>query len=146
MSAPDGARPVLGYVPGVYDLFHIGHLNILRRARLHCDELIVGAVTDEVVELTKGRRPVIPLVERMEILESLALVDRVVADDCTSDKLPMWQRLRFDVLFKGDDWQGTPKGAVLEASMAAVGASVVYFPYTHATTSTLLRQFIEAHG
>ncbi|MEW1957304.1 adenylyltransferase/cytidyltransferase family protein [Kineococcus sp. NPDC059986] len=141
-----GPRPVTGYVPGAWDLFHVGHLNILRRARESCDELVVGAVTDEVLAATKGRRPVIPLAERLEIVASLSLVDRVVVDDCTSDKMPMWQRLRFDVLFKGDDWRGTPKGAVLEASMAAVGARIVYFPYTHGTTSTLLRQFIETNG
>ena len=136
----------MGYVPGVYDMFHVGHLNILRRAREGCDELVVGAVTDEVVERTKGKLPVVPLAERMEILSSLSIVDRVVADDCTSDKLPMWERLGFDVLFKGDDWKGTPKGDQLEASMAAVGARVVYFPYTRGTSSTLLRQLITAHG
>jgi glycerol-3-phosphate cytidylyltransferase len=137
---------VMGYVPGVYDMFHIGHLNILRRAREGCDELVVGAVTDDVVERTKGRRPVVPLAERMEILSSLALVDRVVPDDCTSDKLPMWERLHFDVLFKGDDWRGTAKGDQLEESMALVGARVVYFPYTQGTSSTLLRGLITAHG
>ncbi|MFB9378916.1 adenylyltransferase/cytidyltransferase family protein [Kineococcus gynurae] len=130
----------------MYDLFHVGHLNILRRARAQCDHLIVGAVTDDVVERTKGRRPVIALEERLDILGSLAIVDEVVVDDCTSDKMPMWERLHFDVLFKGDDWQGTPKGDVLEASMAGVGARVVYFPYTHGTTSTLLRQFITANS
>ena len=135
---------VMGYVPGVYDLFHVGHLTILRRARLACDELVVGVVTDEVVERTKGRRPVVPLGERMEIISGLAVVDRVVADDCTSDKLPMWERLGFDVLFKGDDWLGTPKGDQLEASMAAVGAQVHYLPYTQHTSSTLLRAALDA--
>ncbi|PWJ56049.1 glycerol-3-phosphate cytidylyltransferase [Quadrisphaera granulorum] len=137
---------VIGYVPGVYDMFHIGHLNILRRAREGCDLLVVGAVTDDVVERTKGKRPVVPLTERMEILASVGIVDRVVADDCGSDKLPMWQRLHFDILFKGDDWKGTPKGDQLEAGMAAVGARVVYFPYTETTSSTLLRELITAHG
>lgn len=137
---------VTGYVPGVYDMFHIGHLNILRRAREDCDVLVVGAVTDDVVERTKGKRPVVPLTERMEILSSIGIVDRVVADDCGSDKMPMWQRLHFDVLFKGDDWKGTPKGDQLEASMSAVGARVVYFPYTETTSSTLLRDLITAHG
>lgn len=136
----------IGYVPGVYDMFHIGHLNILRRARLDCDELIVGAVTDDVVEATKGRRPVVPLTERMEILASVGIVDHVVADDCGSDKLPMWERLHFDVLFKGDDWRGTAKGDQLEASMGAVGAAVVYFPYTNTTSSSLLRDLITTHG
>jgi len=137
---------VMGYVPGVYDMFHIGHLNILRRAREDCDVLVVGAVTDEVVEITKGKRPVVPLTERMEILSSIGIVDRVVADDCGSDKLPMWERLHFDALFKGDDWRGTSKGDQLEASLAAVGARVVYLPYTHSTSSTLLRGLITAHG
>jgi glycerol-3-phosphate cytidylyltransferase len=137
---------VTGYVPGVYDMFHIGHLNILRRAREDCDVLIVGAVTDDVVERTKGKRPVVPLTERLEILSCIGIVDRVVADDCGSDKVPMWQRLHFDVLFKGDDWKGTPKGDQLEASMSAVGARVVYFPYTETTSSTLLRDLITAHG
>jgi glycerol-3-phosphate cytidylyltransferase len=137
---------VTGYVPGVYDMFHIGHLNILRRAREDCDVLIVGAVTDDVVERTKGKRPVVPLTERLEILSCIGIVDRVVADDCGSDKMPMWQRLHFDVLFKGDDWKGTPKGDQLEASMSAVGARVVYFPYTETTSSTLLRDLITAHG
>lgn len=135
---------VVGYVPGVWDLFHVGHLNILRRARAGCGRLVVGAVTDEVVAATKGRAPVVPLAERMEIVAGLAIVDEVVADDCTADKLPMWERLRFDVLFKGDDWRDTPKGAVLEASMAGVGARVEYFPYTPGTSSTLLRAMLTA--
>ena len=71
---------VVGYVPGAYDMFHVGHLNILRRAREDCDVLVVGAVTDEVVEVTKGKRPVVPLTERMEILSSIGIVDRVVAE------------------------------------------------------------------
>lgn len=134
----------MGYVPGVWDMFHVGHLNILRSAREHCDLLVVGAVTDEIVQRTKHKVPVVPLEHRMEILASLSLVDSVVADDCTSDKLPMWERLRFDVLFKGDDWRGTAKGDQLEASMAAVGARVVYFPYTPGTSSTLLRAALTA--
>ena len=82
----------------------------------------------------------------MEILQSIGIVDRVVADDCGSDKLPMWERLHFDALFKGDDWRGTSKGDQLEASMAVVGARVVYLPYTHSTSSTLLRGLLTAHG
>ena len=129
---------IVGYVPGVFDLFHVGHLNILRRAAKDCDLLIAGAVTDDVAERSKGRRPVVPLAERMTNLSGLAMVHRVVADDCTSDKLPMWERLHFDVLFKGDDWRGTAKGDRLESSMAAVGVEVVYFPYTPGISSTML--------
>jgi len=131
-------RGVVGYVPGVYDLFHVGHLNILRSARSHCDYLIAGAVTDERAEAVKGRRPVIPLDERLEILSSLGLVDEVVADDST-EKSQMLDKVRFDVVFKGDDWKGTPKGDQLERDMSEHGVRVHYFPYTATTSSAMLR-------
>lgn len=131
-------RGVVGYIPGVYDLFHVGHLNILRNARANCDYLIAGAVTDERAEAVKGRRPIIPLDERLEILASIGLVDEVVVDDST-DKAEMLQKVQFDVLFKGDDWRGTPKGDQLERSMAEQGVRVHYFPYTKTTSSTVLR-------
>jgi glycerol-3-phosphate cytidylyltransferase len=123
-------------------MFHIGHLNILRRASEHCDHLIAGVVVDEVLEATKGRAPVVPLAERVEIVGAIRCVDEVVVDD-SSDKRVMWERHPFDVLFKGDDWRGTPKGERLESSLAEVGVRVVYFPYTVHTSSTLLRQYID---
>jgi len=132
---------VVGYVPGAYDMFHIGHLNILKRARRECDHLIAGVVTDEVLEQAKGRAPIVPLDERLAVVGSMACVDEVVTD-LSSDKLVMWEKLGFDVIFKGDDWKGTPKGDRLEASMASVGARVVYFPYTVHTSSTALRRLI----
>jgi glycerol-3-phosphate cytidylyltransferase len=134
-------KPVIGYVPGAYDLFHIGHLNILRRAALSCDRLIAGVVTDEVLLSAKGRPAVVPLEERMDIVRSIVCVDEVVVD-VSSDKFVMWQRLGFDVLFKGDDWKGTPKGDRLERDLGAVGVRVVYFPYTTHTSSTALRGLI----
>lgn len=130
--------PVIGYAPGAYDLFHIGHLNILRRASASCDLLVAGVVTDEVVHTVKRKRPVVPLAERLEIVRSVRYVDDAVADPCL-DKFAMWPRLRFDILFKGDDWRGTSKGDRLEADLASVGARVVYFPYTGHTSSTALR-------
>lgn len=133
---------IVGYVPGGWDMFHIGHLNILKNARPHCDVLVVGVVTDEALTAMKGRAPVIPLAERMAIMESLALVDEVVVDT-SSDKLKVWERVRFDVLFKGDDWRGTPKGDRLEADLATVGARVHYFPYTESTSSTKLREALD---
>jgi len=133
--------PVVGYVPGAYDMFHIGHLNILRRARQECDHLIAGVVTDEVLMRVKGRPPIIPHHERLEIVAGMRCVDEAVTD-ISSDKVVMWQRLGFDVLFKGDDWKGTPKGDRLEADLGAVGVRVVYFPYTVHTSSTALRQLI----
>ena len=133
--------PVVGYVPGAWDMFHIGHLNILRRASEHCDRLVVGAVTDEALFAAKGKYPVIPLEERIEVLRHLIMVDEVVVD-FSSNKLEVWDRVRFDVLFKGDDWRGTVKGQKLEADMGSVGVEVHYFPYTGHTSSTLLRSFL----
>ena len=132
----------VGYVPGVYDMFHIGHLNILRNARLHCDHLIAGVVSDEMAERAKGRRPVVPLVERLEIVRSIRHVDDVAAE-MVPDKIEMWEQLRFDVLIKGDDWRGTPKGNALERAMASVGVEVAYLPYTAHTSSTLLRRVLD---
>jgi glycerol-3-phosphate cytidylyltransferase len=134
---------VIGYCPGVFDMFHVGHLNILRRAKINCDFLIAGVVTDEVVELVKGQRPVVPLAERMEIVAALRVVDDVVAD-WSVEKIDIWRQVRFDVIFKGDDWRGTPKGDRLEASFAEAGVKVVYFPYTQNTSSTLLRELLTA--
>lgn len=130
---------VVGYVPGAWDLFHIGHVNIIKRARAACDWLIVGVVTDEAVLRVKGKLPVIPLADRVAIVREMAIVDEVVVDD-SSDKVQMWERLHFDVIFKGDDWRGTPKGDRLEDGMRAVGARVIYFPYTPDISTTLIRR------
>ncbi len=141
-TAPTKDRPrVVGYVPGVWDMFHVGHLNILTRARPHCDRLVVGAVTDEVVQSAKSHPPVVPLAERMAVVAAMRLVDEVVVD-VSSDKTVMWDRLGFDVIFKGDDWRGTPKGDRLERDMGARGVRVVYFPYTPHTSSSMLRALI----
>ncbi len=140
MRAPD-PKPVVGYVPGAWDMFHVGHLNILLRAREQCDRLIVGAVTDEALYQAKNKLPMIPLAERLEVVHHLDMVDEVVTD-FSSRKLEVWERVRFDVLFKGDDWRGTAKGDRLEAEMATVGVRVCYFPYTAHTSSTLLRTLL----
>ncbi len=132
----------VGYAPGAWDLFHIGHLNVLRHSKARCDRLVVGVVADDVLELAKGRRPVIPLAERLEIVRHIDLVDDVYVET-QPDKLLSWQDVRFDVIFKGDDWQGTPKGDKLERDFADVGVKVVYFPYTVNTSSTLLLRALE---
>ena len=146
MSTSDQPRakaPVVGYAPGAYDLFHVGHLNILKHAAAHCDRLIAGVVADEVLLQTKGRLPVVPLAERMEIVRSIRCVDDVHAE-VVPDKLDTWREVRFDVLFKGDDWRGTPKGNALERDFAAVGVEIRYFPYTMHTSSTALRRALAA--
>jgi glycerol-3-phosphate cytidylyltransferase len=133
--------PVIGYVPGVFDLFHIGHLNILRRAREQCDHLIAGVVIDTAVEKMKGYRPIVPFEERIEIVRAISYVDAAVTDT-SRDKRVVWQEHRFDVIFKGDDWKDTDKGRMLEAEMTEVGARVFYFPYTQHTSSTMLRDVL----
>jgi len=133
----------VGYSAGAFDLFHVGHLNILKRAKEHCDYLIAGVVTDELLEERKGRLPVIPLAERLEIVRHIDVVDEAVAESET-DKLDTWQRLRFDVFFKGDDWRGTTHGRRLEARFAEVGVEVVYFPYTLTTSSSQLRRALDS--
>jgi glycerol-3-phosphate cytidylyltransferase len=130
--------PVVGYVPGAWDAFHIGHLNILSRAREQCDYLVVGVVTDDALYQAKGKYPIVPLAERMLVIAHLGMVDDVVVDR-SSDKLNVWREVGFDVLFKGDDWLGTPKGDKLQADMSSVGVTVKFFPYTVGTSSTLRR-------
>jgi len=132
----------VGYAPGAYDLFHVGHLNLLRHARTHCDVLIAGVVSDEMLERAKGRRPVVPLAERMEIVSHISFVDRVHAE-VLPDKLDTWAAVGFDIFFKGDDWRGTVKGRDLERRFAEVGVEVVYFPYTMQTSSTMLRAALD---
>ncbi|MGM0633582.1 MAG: adenylyltransferase/cytidyltransferase family protein [Pseudomonadota bacterium] len=135
-------RQVIGYTTGVYDLFHIGHLRILQRASEHCDSLIVGVTTDALAERLKGRRPVIPLEERMEIVNALSIVDRVVPQE-KIDEIGDWERLRFDRIFKGDDWQGTEKWQRLERHFQLLGVEVVFFPYTLSTSSAILREVLK---
>jgi glycerol-3-phosphate cytidylyltransferase len=135
-------RQRVGYAPGVYDLFHVGHLNILRHARSRCDYLIAGVVSDEMAIRAKGRAPVIPLTERLEIVRSVRFVDAAFVET-VPDKLETWKQVRFDVIFKGDDWRGTEKGDRLERDFATVGVDVVYFPYTVHTSSTLLRSVLD---
>lgn len=134
---------VVGYAPGAYDLFHIGHLNVLRHAAGECDHLIAGVVSDEMLLQTKGRLPVVPLAERMEIVRNLRFVDEVHAE-VVPDKIDTWREVRFDVMFKGDDWRGTAKGDKLERDFAQVGVEVRYFPYTVHTSSTALRRALAA--
>ncbi len=143
LGAPARRPYRVGYAPGAYDLFHIGHLNILRHARSQCDYLVAGVVSDEMAELAKGRRPMIPLVERLEIVRSVKYVDAAFVET-VPDKVETWKQVRFDVIFKGDDWRGTLKGDKLEKAFAIHGVDVVYFPYTVHTSSTQLRRALDA--
>ena len=129
----------VGYTTGVFDMFHIGHLNILRRAKEQCDYLIVGVSTDELVKEYKNKTPIIPFEERAEIVQSIDCVDRVIAQE-NRDKYAAWRELKFDVMFVGDDWKGKPLFMKVEEEFKKVGVDVVYFPYTKDTSSTILRE------
>ncbi|WP_078662542.1 adenylyltransferase/cytidyltransferase family protein [Streptomyces bicolor] len=132
----------LGYAPGVFDLFHVGHLNILRRAREHCDRLVAGVCCDDLVVRLKGRPPVVPLSERLEIVRGIRYVDEIYVAT-VNDKIEIWKEVGFDVIFKGDDWLGTDVWKTLESEFSKVGVEVVYFPYTPHTSSTLLRRALD---
>lgn len=132
---------IVGYVPGVFDLFHVGHLNMLRQARSRCDVLVAGVVSDEVCELSKGISPTVPLEERVAIVDAIGIVDATYVE-LTTDKRDSWRAVGFHRLFKGDDWKGLPKGDRLEQQMAEVGVEVVYFPYSLQTSSTALRRHL----
>ena len=130
------SKMIIGYTSGVYDLFHIGHLNLLKNAHGLCDKLIVGVSVDELVAY-KHKRAVIPFAERLEIVRSIKYVDAAIPQD-DLDKFKMWEKLHFDVLFVGDDWFNTPSWKEMEEKIATDGVRVVYFPRTKGTSSTLL--------
>lgn len=130
---------IVGYTTGVFDLFHIGHLNILRKAKEQCDFLIVGVSTDELVESYKHKRPIICYEERAEIVRAIRYVDKVVPQ-VDRDKFAAWERYRFDRMFVGDDWKGTPLFMEVEEKFKPLGVEVVYFPYTKGTSSTFLKE------
>lgn len=132
----------IGYAAGAFDLFHVGHLNILRHARAHCDVLIAGVVSDEMLRAVKGIEPVVPTAERAEILRHIDFVDDVYVETKPS-KLDAWHDVHFTRFFKGDDWRGTEKGERLEQQFSTVGVEVVYFPYTAHTSSTVLRHALD---
>ncbi|GAA4117618.1 adenylyltransferase/cytidyltransferase family protein [Nocardioides fonticola] len=134
--------PVIGYVPGVFDLFHVGHLNLLRQARDLCDLLVAGVVTDELCESAKGVRPFVPLAERIAIVDALAVVDATYAEG-DPDRRIAHRDVGFHRLFKGDDWIGTPRAARLEQQLDGLGVEIVYLPYTAHTSSTQLRRAID---
>lgn len=129
-------KTVIGYTSGVYDLFHIGHLNLLKNAKAMCDKLIVGVSTDELVSY-KNKKSVINHSERMELVRNIKQVD-VVVPQKDMDKFKMWKRLKFDIMFVGDDWFQSDKWKELDKKFSEVGVKIIYFPYTDGTSSTLI--------
>lgn len=131
-------RYILGYTQGTFDMFHIGHLNLLRNAKSLCDRLIVGVNSDDLVQQYKKKVPVINENERAEIVKALRYVDDVFICD-TLDKTVAWESIHFNAIFIGDDWKGNPRWSQTEKDLAKYGAEVIYLKHTEGISSTLLR-------
>ncbi|MEX0748984.1 MAG: adenylyltransferase/cytidyltransferase family protein [Candidatus Saccharimonadales bacterium] len=137
----DIGKKTIGYTAGVFDLFHIGHLNILRNAKSMCDHLIVGVTADELVKY-KGKTAIIPFRERLEIVQSIEYVDTVVGQ-YELDKYKAWELLKFDKIFVGNDWFGSKEWLEYEDKFEKVGVEVIYFPYTIGTSSTIITDVLK---
>ena len=137
-------RKIVGYTTGVYDMFHMGHLNILRRAKEQCDFLIVGVSTDELVQKEKNKIPIISFQERVEIIKELRCVDMVVPQ-YNKDKVEAWKVHHFDKMFVGSDWKGTPQWKIFEEQFAPLGVGIVYLPHTDGISSTILAEVVKKH-
>lgn len=133
------SKKIIGYTTGVYDMFHIGHLNILKRAKEQCDYLIVGVSTDELVQAEKSKTPIISFEERCEIIKSIRYVDKVVPQH-NKNKMEAWEQHHFDRMFVGSDWQGTPAWESYEKQFLPLGVKIVYLPHTDGISSTVLRK------
>ena len=132
---------LIGYTTGVYDLFHIGHLNMLRDAKSQCDKLIVGVSTDEVVKY-KHKKSVIPFNERIRIVRSIKYVDAAIPQN-DRNKILAWKKIKFDILFVGDDWYGEKKWKEFEKTLKKKNIKIIYFPYTKGTSSTILNNTLK---
>lgn len=136
---------VIGYTTGVYDMFHIGHLNILRRAKEQCDYLVVGVSTDELVQKDKNKTPIIPFAERCAIVEAIKYVDKVVPQ-FDKNKIAAWEKYHFNKMFVGSDWKGTDAWNRFEEEFKPLGVEIVYLDHTDGISSTILREKINGKG
>ena len=130
---------VIGYTTGVFDMFHIGHLNILKRAKEQCDYLIVGVSTDELVASYKDKKPVVPYEQRAAIVEAIKYVDQVVPQT-SLDKMDAWHQHKFNVMFHGSDWEKSALYKDIVTKLSDVGVKTVFFPYTKDISSSILRE------
>lgn len=130
---------VIGYTQGTFDMFHIGHLNLIKNAKRHCDYLVVGVNSDDLVESYKNKRPIIPLDERVEIMRAIKYVDEVIVTN-TLDKKEIWEKVRFNEIYIGDDWKGNERWEKTGKEMEQLGVKLVFLPYTKDTSSTMLRE------
>lgn len=133
---------IIGYTTGVFDLFHIGHLNLLKNAKGMCDKLVVGVTVDDLV-LYKGKKPMIPFEDRIEIVRSCKFVDAAIPQ-YDMDKLAVCKKLKANILFVGDDWYNTPKWQNYEKEFVEAGIKIIYFPYTRNISSTQISKALKA--
>ena len=129
---------IIGYTTGVFDMFHIGHLNILRKAKEQCDFLIVGVSTDELVQHDKNKTPIIPFENRCAIVEAIRYVDKVVPQP-DKNKLGAWKKYHFNKMFVGSDWKGTETWIEFEEQFKPLDVEIVYLDHTDGISSTILR-------
>lgn len=134
---------IIGYTTGVYDMFHIGHLNILKKAKEQCDYLIVGVTTDELCFSRKNKYPVINQYERLQIIDSIRYVDKAVFQT-DMDKLKAVKKYNVNKVFVGSDWKGTPSWNEYEKEFSKLGCTVVYLDHTDGISSTILRERLNA--
>lgn len=135
----------IGYTTGVFDMFHIGHLNIIRRAKEQCEQLIVGVSTDELVQEYKHHTPIIPFEERKAIVEACRYVDRVV-EQTSMDKFAAWETVKFDAMFHGDEWKGSELYNRYIEEFKKVGVDIVFIPHTQGISSTELSKKLNEHS
>ena len=138
----DHPQKRIGYTTGVFDLLHVGHLYLLQKAKMHCKYLIVGVSSDALVLKLKGRKPVLDYEERAFMISSIRWVDEVVMED-DPNKVLAWERLRFNIIFKGSDWQGTPTWNAYQYEFNKVGVDIKFFQYTDNVSTTLIRKSLD---
>lgn len=131
-------KQIIGYTSGVFDMFHVGHLNILLRAKSLCDRLIVGVTIDELVSY-KNAETIVPFEERIEIVKNIRCVDLAIPQD-NLDKYVMWKKLKFDVMFIGDDWFDTERFKEYENELSRVGVQIIYLPYTKGVSTSVRKK------
>lgn len=132
-----------GYTTGVYDMFHIGHLNILKRAKEQCEHLIVGVTTDALCRERKNKLPIICQEDRLQIVKAIRYVDEAVFQE-NMDKVEAVKKYNVDVVFVGSDWKGTPSWNEYEKEFKKLGCDVVYLEHTDGISSTILKERLNA--
>ena len=132
---------IVGYTTGVFDLFHVGHLNILEKAANECDYLIVGVTARETVKKYKGKYPITSLEDRMAIVRAIKYVDKVVIQE-NMDKVKAWEKYKYDVLFHGNDWENSPMYNEIKSKLSVLGVKLKFFKYTERTSTSSLKSKI----